>query len=232
MLLALSERRDPAVVRQALGGRRARAVRRSAPSPRSIRSTLPSSASTAARRWCGAKKACRPPWPCTIGRGSPPMRIMYLDGNHQANDSAGDGVRPPPHRRAAGDAASRRRRRRWWSASAAAPRPARSPVTASMSTSSSCRRRWSPAPITSSTSTSTCSTRPNVHLRVDDGRNFLLMTRKKYDVITADIILPRHAGAGALYSQRVLRAGPRRAGRGRPRHAMERRRGGRPSTSC
>ncbi len=43
--------------------------------------------------------------------------------------------------------------------------------------------------------------RPNVHLRVDDGRNYLLMTRRKYDVITADIILPRHAGAGALYSR-------------------------------
>jgi spermidine synthase len=43
--------------------------------------------------------------------------------------------------------------------------------------------------------------RPNVRLRVDDGRNHLLMTRQKYDVITADIILPRHAGAGALYSQ-------------------------------
>lgn len=43
--------------------------------------------------------------------------------------------------------------------------------------------------------------RPNVHLRVDDGRNFLMMTRRKYDVITADIILPRHAGAGALYSR-------------------------------
>lgn len=43
--------------------------------------------------------------------------------------------------------------------------------------------------------------RPNVHLRVDDGRNFLMMTRKKYDVVTADIILPRHAGAGALYSR-------------------------------
>ena len=43
--------------------------------------------------------------------------------------------------------------------------------------------------------------RPNVRLHVDDGRNFLLMNRKKYDVITADIILPRHAGAGALYSR-------------------------------
>jgi spermidine synthase len=43
--------------------------------------------------------------------------------------------------------------------------------------------------------------RPNVRLRVDDGRNYLLTTREKYDVITADIILPHHAGAGALYSR-------------------------------
>lgn len=42
--------------------------------------------------------------------------------------------------------------------------------------------------------------RPNVHLRVDDGRNFLLLTDTRYDVITADIILPYHAGAGNLYS--------------------------------
>jgi len=43
--------------------------------------------------------------------------------------------------------------------------------------------------------------RPNVHLRVDDGRNYLLTTQKRYDIATADIILPRHAGAGALYSR-------------------------------
>jgi spermidine synthase len=43
--------------------------------------------------------------------------------------------------------------------------------------------------------------RPNVRLHVDDGRNFLLTTRNKYDVVTADIILPRHAGAGALYAK-------------------------------
>lgn len=43
--------------------------------------------------------------------------------------------------------------------------------------------------------------RPNVTLRVDDGRNYLLTTRKRYDVVTADIILPNHAGAGALYSR-------------------------------
>ena len=42
--------------------------------------------------------------------------------------------------------------------------------------------------------------RPNVRLHVDDGRNFLMLTPKKYDVITADLILPIHAGSGNLYS--------------------------------
>ena len=42
---------------------------------------------------------------------------------------------------------------------------------------------------------------PNVHLIVDDGRNYLLQSRKKYDIITADIIQPNYAGAGNLYSK-------------------------------
>ncbi len=42
---------------------------------------------------------------------------------------------------------------------------------------------------------------PNVHLIVDDGRNYLLRNRKRYDIITADIIQPNHAGAGNLYSK-------------------------------
>jgi spermidine synthase len=41
---------------------------------------------------------------------------------------------------------------------------------------------------------------PRVRLRVDDGRNHLLLSRRRYDVITADIIQPTHAGAGNLYS--------------------------------
>lgn len=56
--------------------------------------------------------------------------------------------------------------------------------------------------------------RPNVRLRVDDGRNFLRLTSRRYDVITADIIQPVHAGAGNLYSieyftlaRRVLKDG-------------------------
>jgi spermidine synthase len=42
---------------------------------------------------------------------------------------------------------------------------------------------------------------PNVRIRVDDGRNFLLLSGERFDVITADIIQPSHAGAGNLYSR-------------------------------
>jgi spermidine synthase len=42
--------------------------------------------------------------------------------------------------------------------------------------------------------------RPNVRLRVDDGRNYMLLTRRKYDVVTADVIHPIFAGSGNLYS--------------------------------
>ena len=42
--------------------------------------------------------------------------------------------------------------------------------------------------------------RPNVHLHIDDGRNFMLLTRRKYDVVTADVIHPIYAGSGNLYS--------------------------------
>ena len=42
---------------------------------------------------------------------------------------------------------------------------------------------------------------PNVRVRVDDGRNFLMLSGERFDVITADIIQPVHAGAGNLYSR-------------------------------
>jgi spermidine synthase len=48
-------------------------------------------------------------------------------------------------------------------------------------------------------------TRPNVRLRVDDGRNYMMLTPEKYDVVTADVILPQHAGAGNLYSVEYYR---------------------------
>ncbi|MFN8532282.1 MAG: fused MFS/spermidine synthase [Dehalococcoidia bacterium] len=41
---------------------------------------------------------------------------------------------------------------------------------------------------------------PNVEVVVDDGRNFLLLTDRKFDIIESDPILPRNAGAANLYS--------------------------------
>jgi len=43
--------------------------------------------------------------------------------------------------------------------------------------------------------------RPNVAVRIDDGRNFLALTGRRFDVITADVIQPGHAGAGHVYSR-------------------------------
>ena len=47
--------------------------------------------------------------------------------------------------------------------------------------------------------------RSNVHLRVDDGRNYLMLTPRRYDVITADVIHPIFAGSGNLYSAEYFR---------------------------
>ncbi len=41
----------------------------------------------------------------------------------------------------------------------------------------------------------------NVAIRVDDGRNFLRLTDRRFDVVTADVIQPGHAGAGLVYSR-------------------------------
>lgn len=47
---------------------------------------------------------------------------------------------------------------------------------------------------------------PHVRVRVDDGRNFLTVSPpSRYDVITADLIQPEHAGAGNLYSEEYFR---------------------------
>jgi len=40
----------------------------------------------------------------------------------------------------------------------------------------------------------------NFHLILEDGRNRVLTTRKKYDVITVDATSPKHAGNGSLYA--------------------------------
>jgi spermidine synthase len=47
--------------------------------------------------------------------------------------------------------------------------------------------------------------RPNAHLRTDDGRNYMMLTGRKYDVVTADVIHPIYAGSGNLYSAEYFR---------------------------
>jgi spermidine synthase len=133
-------------------------------------------------------------------RGSTPMRVMFLDGNHQANDSPATAF--IHHRIGALPAMLHQQ-----------------PTTALVvglgggATPGAVARlnvavdvvELSRAVVDGSAFFKNINfdllSRPNVRLHVDDGRNFLLMNRKKYDVITADIILPRHAGAGSLYSR-------------------------------
>jgi spermidine synthase len=132
--------------------------------------------------------------------GNPPMRIMYLDGHHQANDSAATafihhriGALPVMlHQRPANALVV------GLGGGATPGAVARMNVDVDVV-------ELSQAVVAGSEYFKSINfdllSRPNVRLHVDDGRNFLLMNRKKYDVITADIILPRHAGAGALYSR-------------------------------
>jgi spermidine synthase len=47
--------------------------------------------------------------------------------------------------------------------------------------------------------------RSNVHLFLDDGRNYLLRNRAAYDVVTADVVHPYDAGATNLYSVEYFR---------------------------
>jgi spermidine synthase len=63
--------------------------------------------------------------------------------------------------------------------------------------------------------------KPNVRLRIDDGRNHLLLSAARYDVVTADIIQPIHAG-GQLVFTRVFSTRPPRAERSRPGGAVDR----------
>ena len=132
--------------------------------------------------------------------GNPPMRIMYLDGNHQANDSASTAF--VHHRIGALPVMLHQQ-----------PRTALVVGLGGGATPGAVARmnvdvdvvELSHAVVGGSAFFKNINfdllSRPNVRLHVDDGRNFLLMNRKKYDVVTADIILPRHAGAGSLYSR-------------------------------
>lgn len=132
--------------------------------------------------------------------GSQPMKVMFLDGNHQANDSAATAF--VHHRIGALPVMLHPN-----------PRTALVVGLGGGATPGAVARlnvdvdvvELSPAVVAGSDYFKDINfnllERPNVTLKVDDGRNFLMMSRKKYDVITADIILPRHAGAGALYSR-------------------------------
>jgi spermidine synthase len=47
---------------------------------------------------------------------------------------------------------------------------------------------------------------PKVHLRIDDGRNFMAMADERFDMITADPVHPRIAGVGYLYTREYYEA--------------------------
>jgi spermidine synthase len=47
--------------------------------------------------------------------------------------------------------------------------------------------------------------KPNVRVRIDDGRNYMMLTSRTYDVVAADVIHPIYAGAGNLYSAEYFR---------------------------
>lgn len=132
--------------------------------------------------------------------GSRPMRIMYLDGNHQANNSQATAF--VHHRIGALPVMLHQ-----------APTTALVVGLGGGATPGAVARHNVAVDVVELSAAVVAGSdffkdinfdlrsRPNVKLHVDDGRNFLMMARKKYDVITADIILPRHAGAGALYSK-------------------------------
>jgi spermidine synthase len=46
---------------------------------------------------------------------------------------------------------------------------------------------------------------PKCTLAINDGRNFLLTTRSRYDVISVDLLWPQSAGAGSLYTKEFYR---------------------------
>ncbi len=132
-------------------------------------------------------------------RGS--QRIMYLDGHHQANDSR---------------ATSFVHQRLGWLPTMLHPDPKRALVVGlgGGATPGAIARfpgvrveiaELSPSVIAGASWFERINFgllgRPNARVIVDDGRNYLLLQEAGvYDVITADAILPHHAGSGNLYS--------------------------------
>ena len=133
-------------------------------------------------------------------------RIMYLDGHHQANDARGTAF---IHHRIG------------WLPTALHPQPSRALVIGlgGGATPGAIARfpgvrvdvvELSEAVVRGAAFFDSINfgllRRPALTLRVDDGRNHLLLSApRQYDVITADLILPNHAGAGNLYSAEYFR---------------------------
>src|SRR5262249_48856305 len=44
-------------------------------------------------------------------------------------------------------------------------------------------------------------TDPRLHVTIDDGRHYLLVTERTYDVVSVDTLDPKHAGNGNLYTR-------------------------------
>ena len=134
------------------------------------------------------------------------QQIMYLDGHHQANDTNGTAF---VHHRIG------------WLPAALHPAPKRALVIGlgGGATPGAIARfpgidvdvvELSPTVVEGARWFSRINfdilNRPNARLRVDDGRNFLLLGEpRQYDIITADVMLPHHAGAGNLYSADYFR---------------------------
>ena len=51
---------------------------------------------------------------------------------------------------------------------------------------------------------------PKVHVRIDDGRNFMAMSDRSFDMITADPVHPRNTGVGYLYTREYYESIKRR----------------------
>ncbi len=134
------------------------------------------------------------------------QQIMYLDGHHQANDTNGTAF---VHHRIG------------WLPAALHPAPKRALVIGlgGGATPGAIARfpgidvdvvELSPTVVEGARWFSRINfdilNKPNARLRVDDGRNFLLLSEpRQYDIITADVMLPHHAGAGNLYSAEYFR---------------------------
>jgi spermidine synthase len=133
------------------------------------------------------------------------QRVMYLDGLHQANDSAGmvrlhaeighlPMILHPEPRRALviglGGGVT--------AGAVASHASARVDVVELSSGVVEGSRYFA-------TANGSILQKPNVRLHIGDGRNHLWLTSRRYDVLTADTIQPIHAGAGNLYSLEYFR---------------------------